>query len=109
LDYDDGLAARVRHEVRHRRGVVEKRMVGGLAFMLHGNLTCGIRGDELLVRIDPADADAALDEPGTRSFEHRTRPMKGWLLVAHSVLRDPVVLSRWVHRGFDFAGTLKTG
>ena len=56
-------------------------MLGGLAFLLHGNMSCGIHGNELIVRIDPETAESALAEPGTRIFDITGRPMKGWLLV----------------------------
>ena len=60
MAYDDVLAARIRKRLGRRKGVVEKKMFGGLAFLLHGNMSVGLHGDELIVRIDPAATDAAL-------------------------------------------------
>lgn len=106
MPFDELLAERVRRHIGAFNGVVEKRMFGGVGFLLCGNVSCGIHGSQLIVRIDPAEMTAALAEPGTRIFDLTGRPMKGWLFVSHSALRDDQVLSRWVHRGLAFAATL---
>jgi TfoX/Sxy family transcriptional regulator of competence genes len=103
---DEALAGRVRDLLGGTDGVVEKRMFGGLAFLLNGNMSVGVHGDELIVRLDPAETDAALAEPGTRIFDLTGRPMKGWLLVASGVLADEADLRSWVDRGLAFAGSL---
>jgi hypothetical protein len=79
MAYDEGLVTRVREVLGDRPGLVEKQMFGGLAFMVHGNVACGVRGDNLIVRVAADDAETALDEPGTRPFDLTGRPMKGWL------------------------------
>ena len=106
MAFDEHLAERVRRTVGKRQDLSEKRMFGGLAFLLHGNMSCGIHGNELIVRIDPEATDAALGEPGTRLFDITGRPMKGWLLVSASALGDEAALDKWIRRGLDYAATL---
>ena len=104
--FDEHLAERVRRTIGERQGVSEKKMFGGLAFLLHGNMSCGIHGSELIVRIDPKTTDSALRGPGIRVFDITGRPMKGWLLVNANALGDEAALERWVRRGLDYAATL---
>jgi TfoX/Sxy family transcriptional regulator of competence genes len=106
MAFDEHLAERVRRMVGKRQGLSEKRMFGGLAFLLHGNMSCGIHGGELIVRIDPETTGAALGEPGTRVFDITGRPMRGWLLVSANALGDEAALKRWLHRSLDYAATL---
>lgn len=106
MAFDDALADRVRAIVRSEPGIAEKRMFGGLAFMLHGNMSVGVHGAELIVRVAPGDTDAALKGPGVRIFDITGRPMKGWLLVGGDAVADRPSLARWVSAGLAFARTL---
>jgi TfoX/Sxy family transcriptional regulator of competence genes len=106
MAYDEGLATRVRELLGDRLGVTEKRMFGGLAFLLEGNMAVGVRGDDLIVRVAAERADAALGEPHTRPFDITGRPMKGWLLVGPSGCDEDDDLRRWVDQGVGYAGTL---
>src|SRR5215218_2820077 len=106
MAYDEGLATRVRDVLGDRPGLVEKTMFGGLAFLVHGNMACGVRGDDLMVRVSPEVADAALAEPGVRPFDMTGRPMKGWLLVAPDGHAEDDDLRRWVDRSLAPAGSL---
>ena len=106
MAYDEGLATRVREVLGDRPGLAEKQMFGGLAFLLHGNMACGVRGDDLIVRMAVEEADAALEEPGARPFDMTGRPMKGWLLVAADGHAEDDDLRRWVGRGVAYAGSL---
>lgn len=81
MPYDPALAHRVRESLAATAGLQEKRMFGGVAFMVGGNMAVGISGTDLMVRIDPAESGAALEQPGVRVFDMTGRPMKGWLLV----------------------------
>jgi TfoX/Sxy family transcriptional regulator of competence genes len=106
MAYDEGLATRIRDVIGDRPGLAEKKMFGGLAFLLHGNMACGVRGDDLMVRMAADTADAALGEPGVRPSDMGGRPMKGWLLVdadGHATDDD---LRRWVDRGLAHASSL---
>jgi TfoX/Sxy family transcriptional regulator of competence genes len=108
MAYDEGLATRVREVIGDQPGLAEKQMFGGLAFLLHGNMACGVRGDDLIVRVaaETADAAAAAGEPGTRPFDLTGRPMKGWLLVDADGHAEDDDLRRWVDRGLAYASSL---
>jgi TfoX/Sxy family transcriptional regulator of competence genes len=104
--FNEQLADSVRRELSRQAGLVEKKMFGGLAFLINGNMSVGIHGDELIVRIDPDATDAALQEPGARLFDLTGRPMKGWLLVGGSGIAEAKALEKWVHRGVEYASSL---
>jgi TfoX/Sxy family transcriptional regulator of competence genes len=104
--FDEHLAERVRKQLGQRSGLVEKRMFGGLAFLINGNMSVGVHTNELIVRIARDETDASLDERGVRAFDITGRPMKGWLLVASSALKDDASLAKWVRRGVDYASSL---
>jgi TfoX/Sxy family transcriptional regulator of competence genes len=87
-------------------GLVEKQMFGGLAFLLHGNMVCGVRGDNLIVRVVAEEAEAALGEPGARPFDLTGGPMKGWPLVDANGHAEDDDLCRWVDRGLVYASSL---
>src|SRR2546428_9065770 len=106
MAFDEKLADRVRRQVGKRGGLSEKKMFGGLAFLVHGNMSCGIHGSELIVRIDPETTESALSEPGTRIFDMTGRPMKGWLLVGAAGLKDVKAVAQWDGRGLDYAASL---
>jgi TfoX/Sxy family transcriptional regulator of competence genes len=105
MAYDAVLAERIRERLRDANGVVEKRMFGGLAFLTHGNMTVGVIGDDLIVRVGPDATATALTRPGTRAFDFTGRPMKGWVVADGEVLDDPV-LDRWIAEARTFVGTL---
>lgn len=104
MAFDEVLAGRVR-DIAGDAPLAEKRMFGGLAFLLDGNMAVGVTGDDLIVRVAKADTEALLAEPGARPFDMTGRPMTGWLLVAGDVLDDDV-LATWVGRGVSYAGSL---
>jgi TfoX N-terminal domain len=106
MAYDEGLATRIRELIGDQPGVVEKRMFGGLAFLLNGNMACGVRGDDLIVRLAPDASGAAMAESGTRPFDLTGRPMQGWLLVGADGHAEDDELRRWVDRGVAYARTL---
>ena len=106
MAYDEALAGRVRKLFDGVGGVVEKKMFGGLAFLIHGNMSVGIHGSELIVRIEPTAMDDALKKPGVRIFNMTGRPMKGWLLVSAHALTQDKALGEWVSRGVSYARSL---
>jgi TfoX/Sxy family transcriptional regulator of competence genes len=106
MAFDEALASRIRKLLARYSGVVEKRMFGGLAFLVQGNMGVGVHGSELIVRIQPSETDAALTEAGVRSFDLTGRPMKGWLLVSADTLAPQKALAAWVNRGVSFARSL---
>jgi TfoX/Sxy family transcriptional regulator of competence genes len=104
--YDEALAERVRELLTARSAVTEMKMFGGIAFMVGGNMAVGVSGDELMVRLDPADGEKALAEDGVRVFDMTGRPMKGWILVSPDRTTDEAGLSEWVEAGADYAASL---
>lgn len=106
MAYDEGLAQRLREQMDGVAGLAERRMFGGLAFMLNGNLACGVMGSDLVVRGGPDEHDAWLAEPGVRPFDFTGRPMRGWLVVDSETVADDEDLAAWVGRGVGYAKTL---
>ncbi len=107
MTYDNELAHPIREQLADERGVTEKAMFGGLAFLLDGNMAVGISNSgELMVRVGQDASDEALARPHTRSFDMTGRPMKGWILVAVEGFATKRQLSAWVSRGVAFARTL---
>ncbi len=106
MAYDEGLAERVRDIVGGERGLVEKKMFGGLGMMLDGNMALGVTGDKLMVRVDPQRADELLAEPGAEPFVMGGRATKGFLLVSPDAVSDDAGLERWVDRGVTWARSL---
>jgi TfoX/Sxy family transcriptional regulator of competence genes len=105
--FDEHLADRIRELVADERGVSEKRMFGGLAFLIDGNLAVSASSQGgLLLRIDPAAAESLVREPQVRRFEMRGRAMDGWLHVDSAVIDDEHELRRWVGHGVDYARSL---
>jgi len=106
MAFDSALAERIRKRLGKRAGLTEKKMFGGLAFLMRGNMCCGVHGSELIVRLDPAESDRALKQPHTRLFDISGRPMKGWLLVGPGGVATDADLGRWVERAAGYAGSL---
>lgn len=104
MAFDEQLASAVRTELSGRRGIVEKRMFGGVAFLVNGNMSIGVHKSELIVRLPPEEAAEALKEPGARVFDIAGRPMKGWLLIGSSGIKKS--LGAWVQRGVAYASSL---
>ena len=106
MAYDEGLAQRLREALADESGLTERRMFGGVAFMLDGNMAVGVSGDELMVRTGPDRVDEALARPHARIFDLSGRPMKGWVLVAPQGTADDADLADWLELGVSFARSL---
>jgi hypothetical protein len=106
MAYDEGLATRLRDLIGGEPGLAEKKMFGGLAMLLDGNMAVGVHGEDLIVRSDPGQQEQLLAEPGTRVFDLTGRPMKGWVLVAVGGCAEDGDLRRWVDRGLAYARSL---
>ncbi len=107
MAYDEAFAERVREVIALREGWSERKMFGGVGFMLSGNMACGVTStSELMVRVSPTDNEAALAEDGVRPFEMSGKPMRGWLIVAQEVLESDEDLAGWVDAGADHAASL---
>lgn len=107
MPYDEVLAERVRALLANREGFTERKMFGGIGFMLRGNMAGGVSSQgDLIVRLGPDEYEGALDEPGARPFDMTGRPMTGWLLVGRDATADDKTLRRWVDRGAAYALSL---
>jgi TfoX/Sxy family transcriptional regulator of competence genes len=106
MPYDEELTSRVRTLLKGPRGLEEKKMFGGVGFLGHGNMACGVHKDSLIARVASASTPSALKRPHTRPFDISGRPMQGWLLVSAEGCKSPQVLSRWVQESVAFANSL---
>lgn len=106
MAYDEGLAQRVRETLCAVESVVEKRMFGGVGYLVRGNMACGVHGDGLIVRVGAEAYEVALAEAHTRPFDMTGRPMTGWVVVEPDGCADDGALKTWVRRGVDYSSTL---
>ena len=107
MAYDEKLAGRIRELVAGEADLTEKRMFGGLAFLIGGNMAVAASGQGgALVRVDPAQSDKLVATTGARLFEMRGRAMAGWLRVAPEHLRTKRQLAKWVELGTTYARSL---
>jgi TfoX/Sxy family transcriptional regulator of competence genes len=104
--YDEGLAQRIRELLDERVGLSEKRMFGGIAFLVHGHMAVGVVKSELMARVGAEAHAAALREPHARPMDFTKRPMKGFVFVAPRGFAEDADLARWVERGVAFAASL---
>lgn len=105
MAYDETLAERARALLASETGFSEKRMFGGICFLLDGNMCCGVAASDLMVRVGEEGDGAAMRQPHARRFDLSGRPMKGWLLVAPAGTSG-AGLKPWIARGVAFARTL---
>ena len=96
MAYDEELAARVRDELALEPDVTERKMFGGVCFMLRGNMCCGVMKRDLIVKLGADDHERALSAPHTRPFDFSGRPMKGMIYVAAEGTAADADLQRWI-------------
>ena len=106
MAYDEKLAERVRVALGHRGDVFERKMFGGIAFMLHGNMACGVLKDELMLRLGPEAAAKSLKLKHARPMDFTGRPMTGMLYVGAEGIQTAKQLHRWLDKAEIFADTL---
>lgn len=106
MAYSEQLAERIRDALGGRSGVIERKMFGGVAWMLDGNMACGVIGEDLLIRLAREDAAAAQAEEGVGPMEFTGRRMRGFVLVEAATIEEDDELGRWVDAGADFALSL---
>jgi TfoX/Sxy family transcriptional regulator of competence genes len=102
MSYDERIAARIRALLGKRRDVVERKMFGGLTFMVNGAMCCGVTSEALVVRVGPAEYERALAESHARPMAFTGRPLVGMVYVDPPGYRTARALSRWIQRGLDF-------
>jgi hypothetical protein len=107
MAYDEDLADRIRSAIQDQKGVTEKRMFGGLAFMVNGNMAVSASGQGgLLLRVNPGETDSVVREDGVTRFEMRGRAMDGWVRVDPSATASDQELTHWVQVGVAYAASL---
>jgi hypothetical protein len=106
MGYDERVAERVRNVLAGQRHVVEKRMVGGLSFMVNGSMCCGVTGTALMVRVGPEGLAGALARPHVRRMVFAGRPLTGFVCVDPAGYGTNAALAAWVQWGIDFVSTL---
>ena len=107
MAYDEDLANRLRELLADEDALTEKKMFGGLAFLVHGHMAVSASGaGGLLVRVDPAESDACVARPHASLMEMRGRTMDGWIRVAPDGVKTKRELAPWVKRGVSFAKAL---
>ena len=106
MAYSEELALRVRQSLGEQAGVVEKKMFGGLCFMVRGNMCCGVTGDEIIARVGPEQYEDALTLPHARLMDFTGRPMRGFIAVRPEGLSSDEDLAAWIARCLNFTASL---
>jgi TfoX/Sxy family transcriptional regulator of competence genes len=107
MTYDEELADRIRELIGGEPDLAEKKMFGGLAFLIRGNMAIGASGEGgILVRVDPEETDSLVETSSARPMEMRGREMKGWLRVDSEEVASRDALAEWVARGTAYARSL---
>jgi TfoX/Sxy family transcriptional regulator of competence genes len=106
MAYSEDLAARIWKALAAEKGVSERKMFGGIAFMLRGNMCCGVIGEDLMLRVGPDLYEEALARPGARPMDFTGRPMKGMVYVDPRAIESDAVLRELVELGLAFAASL---
>jgi hypothetical protein len=103
MAYDETLADRISAALAGRKGVVGKKMFGGIAFMVNGRMACGVMKDDLMVRVDESRVPALLKKPGARPMDFTRRPMPGFLYVGPQGRKTEAALKFWVDVSAEYA------
>lgn len=106
MGYDEKLADRIRVVLPLREDLSERKMFGGLAFLMDGKMFCGVIKDDLVVRVGPDRYEAALSEPHVRPMDFTGRPMKGYVFVGSPGHQDSASIGRWIDWAREFVATL---
>lgn len=106
MAFSESLAGRIRDALARRRGIEEKKMFGGIGFLLNGNMLVGVWKDSLIVRLGPERGEEALLESHVREFDITGKPMKGWVMVEPEGVEDDDQLKEWIDRATRFVKTL---
>jgi len=106
MAYDEKLADRLSALVKSRKGFARKKMFGGVAFMLHGNMCFGVHKDSLVIRTDEESANISLKRKYVKPFDITGRPMKGWIMVSKDGIKTKDSLDKWTSLAIKFVKTL---
>lgn len=106
MAFDSGLAERLRELLAERNDVVEKKMFGGLCFMVGGHMCCGVVGSELMLRVGPLRYQEALNQPHARELDFTGRPMRGMVIVGEEGFLEDQQLADWLDLALAFVAEL---
>ncbi len=106
MAYNEELAERMRAKLKTARGVTEKKMFGGVGFLVNGNMACGVNKQDLIVHLNDDDFEKALKQKHVRVFDFSGRPMKGWIYVSAEGYASDKALEGWMEKGIAFAKSL---
>ena len=106
MAFNEALAERIRRGLARKKGIEEKKMFGGLGFLLKGNMLVGVWKDSMIVRVGQESYDEALLEPHVREFDITGRPRKGWVLVQPEGVEADDQLKEWIKRAVNFVGKM---
>ncbi|MAT69269.1 MAG: RNA methyltransferase [Planctomycetaceae bacterium] len=106
MPFDEVLAARVRETLGHRRGLAEKKMFGGVGYMLDGNMCVGVTRDTLIVRVGLDNYEQALAAPHARPFDMTGKALRGWVMIDPPGIARDEDLQAWVAQAVEFVQTL---
>ncbi len=106
MPYSETLAQRISTVLADQAGMVEKKMFGGVAFMVNGNMCCGVVKDDLMVRVGPDRHEEAMAQPYARPMDFTQRPIKGMVYVEPEGVAADAALAEWVQRGLEYALSL---
>src|SRR5712691_3796345 len=106
MAFNESLAARIRKALARKKGIEEKKMFGGIGFLLNGNMLVGVWKDSLIVRLGDEQGEEALLEPHVKPFDITGKAMKGWAMVTPEGVEDDEQLKEWIQRAVKFVGKL---
>ena len=106
MAYNASVADRIRRCLGRRRALTERKMFGGISFLLGGRMCCGVIGDDLVIRVGPQGYQQAVGEPHARPMDFTGRPLRGFVYVAPAGYQSDKALMRWVQRAIAFVTTL---
>lgn len=106
MAFDETLAASIRDALARTKNIEEKKMFGGICFLLNGNVLVGVWKESLIVRLGLDQGDEALLEPHVRIMDITGKPMKGWIMVGPEGVQDDSAVNEWIRRATTFVETL---
>ncbi len=106
MAYDQELAQRIRATLGDAPGLVEKKMFGGVGFLVNGNMACGVHGERMIVRLPEGEYEEALAQPHVHVFDMTGRPMKGWIMVSSGGYATERALQGWIDLALEYARSL---
>lgn len=106
MNYDEQLVDRIRSIMKRKRGLTEKRMFGGLAFLINGKMLCGVQDNLLMVRVGPVKYEEALMQKHVKKMDFTGRPLKGFIYVGPEGLKRGRSLNFWIEAAWDYVKSL---